>query len=74
MIEKGRPKIAYIAFLAMTEPLKDRRRVVKCFYQLDFGNGKFFAGLEKYIPGNAGISQTFSQSFRYFLASAVRSS
>jgi hypothetical protein len=53
MIQKGRPKITYITFLAMTEPFKDRRCIVECFYELDFGDGKFFASLEKYIPGNA---------------------
>ena len=74
MIEKSGSKIAYISFLAMTETFKDRRCVVKRFDQFDFGNGKFFTGFEKDISGNAGISKTLSQGFRYLFASAVGSS
>jgi hypothetical protein len=50
--EEGGTKVADIPLFSMTKPFKDRRCVVECLYQLDFGNGKFFTGLQQNIPGN----------------------
>jgi hypothetical protein len=71
MIEKSGTEIADVPLPPVSESLQDRGRVVEGLDQFNFGNGKFFAGFEKNIPGNAGIFKTLGQSFRYFLASAV---
>ena len=50
MIEKSGAKIAHIPFFAMAETFQDRRCIVECFNQLDFGNGKFFTGFQIGYP------------------------
>jgi hypothetical protein len=71
MIEKSCAKITHIAFFTMAETFQDRRCIVQRLDQLDFGNRKFLTGFQKNVPGNTGISETYSQSFGDFLASAI---